>query len=323
MSFQEISQQIEDMTNFLLEQSDDNLLNASPTNREQINLIIHDQKVKQRISSMLKQKSRQYPHQYLTVELSSEDNYEIELDQDDIKQVCENFGEVKQVYTKVNGAIIIKFNSVFDAFIVYKLLNKHQIKELDVTIKIEFTSQQDLLEIMEFQDSNQQKFTCRYDVQIDNDKDFQVARKIIGAKGCNMKKIIDQCLFDCDTKEQDLVKLRLRGRGSGYKEGPEKRESQEPLHLCVSSKHNHLFLRACQLVEQLLIKIYEEYKIFGLSKGKKSLNFGIKKVQQPLKSVIKPNFMPELPNFNFSNNQFIDFNNENMMGYSNLPNQLM
>jgi hypothetical protein len=39
------------------------------------------------------------------------------------------------------------------------------------------------------------------------------------------------------------VKLRLRGRGSGYKEGPEKRESQEPLHLCVSSKHNHLFLR--------------------------------------------------------------------------------
>ncbi|CAK93751.1 unnamed protein product (macronuclear) [Paramecium tetraurelia] len=283
--------------------------------------LFSDQKVKQRISAMLKQKSRQYPHQYLTVELSSEDNYEIELDQDDIKQVCENFGEVKQVYTKVNGAIIIKFNSVFDAFIVYKLLNKHQIKELDVTIKIEFTSQQDLLEIMEFQDSNQQKFTCRYDVQIDNDKDFQVARKIIGielesilgAKGCNMKKIIDQY----------LVKLRLRGRGSGYKEGPEKRESQEPLHLCVSSKHNHLFLRACQLVEQLLIKIYDEYKMFGLSKGKKSFNFGIKKVQQPLKSVIKPNFMPELPNFNFSNNQFIDFNNENIMGYSNLPNQLM
>ncbi|CAK93929.1 unnamed protein product (macronuclear) [Paramecium tetraurelia] len=323
MSFQEISQQIEDMTNFLLEQSDDSLVNASPTNREQINLIIHDQKVKQRISAMLKQKSRQYPHQYLTVELSSEDNYEIELDQDDIKQVTRilyqklRFVKILERSNKSiqrsMAPIIIKFNSVFDAFIVYKLLNKHQIKELDVTIKIEFTSQQDLLEIMEIQDSNQQKFTCRYDVQIDNDKDFQVARKIIGAKGCNMKKIIDQY----------LVKLRLRGRGSGYKEGPEKRESQEPLHLCVSSKHNHLFLRACQLVEQLLIKIYDEYKMFGLSKGKKSFNFGIKKVQQPLKSVIKPNFMPELPNFNFSNNQFVDFNNENMMVYSNLPNQLM
>ncbi|CAD8107152.1 unnamed protein product [Paramecium primaurelia] len=323
MSFQEISKQIEEMTNFLLEQSDDNLVNASPTNREQINLIIHDQKVKQRINSMLKQKNKQYPHQYLTVELSSEDNYEIELDQEDIKQVCENFGEVKQVYTKLNGAIIIKFNTLFDAFIVYKLLNKHQIKELDVTIKIEFTTQQDLLEIMEIQDSNQQKFTCRYDVQIDNDKDFQVARKIIGAKGCNMKKIIDQCLIDSDTKEQDLVKLRLRGRGSGYKEGPEKRESQEPLHLCVSSKHNHLFLKACQLVEQLLIKIYDEYKLFGFNKGRKQSHYNIKRIQQSIKPQIKQNFMPELPNFNFSNNQFVDFNNENIMAYSNIPNQLI
>lgn len=39
--------------------------------------------------------------------------------------MCENFGEVKSVHTKLNGAIIIKFNTVFDAFIVYKLLNRH------------------------------------------------------------------------------------------------------------------------------------------------------------------------------------------------------
>jgi hypothetical protein len=68
--------------------------------------------------------------------------------------------------------------------------------------------------------------TCRYDIQIDNDKDFQVAKKIIGSKGYNMKQIIDGSLngtpYD-PHKENDLIKLRLRGKGSGFKEGPAKR----------------------------------------------------------------------------------------------------
>jgi hypothetical protein len=32
------------------------------------------------------------------------------------------------------------------------------------------------------------KYTCRFEIQIENDKEFQVARRLIGAKGCNMKK---------------------------------------------------------------------------------------------------------------------------------------
>lgn len=70
------------------------------------------------------------------------------------------------------------------------------------------------------------KLTCRYDIQIDNDRDFQVAKKIIGSKGYNMKMIIDGTLagtrYD-PLKENDLIKLRLRGKGSGFKEGPAKR----------------------------------------------------------------------------------------------------
>jgi len=85
------------------------------------------------------------------------------------------------------------------------------------------------------------KFTCKYEVQIENEKDFQVARKIIGpkvkilwselglnvsSKGCNMKKIIELCqgymkALDVGSQNQsDLLKLRLRGKGSGFKEGP-------------------------------------------------------------------------------------------------------
>lgn len=39
--------------------------------------------------------------------------------------------------------------------------------------------------------SKQNKFTCRYEIQIENEREFQVARRIIGSKGCNMKKILE------------------------------------------------------------------------------------------------------------------------------------
>merc|ERR1719224_338529 len=53
------------------------------------------------------------------------------------------------------------------------------------------------------------KYTCRFLIGIENDKEFQVARRIIGAKGANMKKVV----------KQTEAKLRLRGAGSGYFEG--------------------------------------------------------------------------------------------------------
>lgn len=77
------------------------------------------------------------------------------------------------------------------------------------------------------------KYTCRFDIQIPNDKEFQVAKKLIGAKvhiimnyndfikGCNMKRILELCTKNTNRKVQDVVKLRLRGKGSGFKEGPQ------------------------------------------------------------------------------------------------------
>mmetsp|Transcript_9776 Transcript_9776/g.12070 ORF Transcript_9776/g.12070 Transcript_9776/m.12070 type:complete len:101 (-) Transcript_9776:957-1259(-) len=63
------------------------------------------------------------------------------------------------------------------------------------------------------------KYTCRYDIQIPNEREFQVARRLIGAKGCNMKRIISQCQKNMP-QVSEVVKLRLRGKGSGFKEGP-------------------------------------------------------------------------------------------------------
>ena len=105
----------------------------------------------------------------------------------------------------------------------------------------------------------QAKYTCRYDIQIPNDKEFQVARRLIGAKGCNMKRIIQECCKNLPSN-QEVVKLRLRGKGSGFKEGPKQEESKEPLHLCISSRFYPQYVTACNKIENLLLNVYEEYK---------------------------------------------------------------
>ena len=124
------------------------------------------------------------------------------------------------------------------------------------------------------------KYTCKYEILIPNDKDFQIARRLIGSKGCNMKKILEECkkiqkysnkskqnfnntnnnFKNNNNFENENVKLRLRGQGSGYKEGPKNEESSEPLHLCISTRTKELMKKACELVNELFNKIYEEYK---------------------------------------------------------------
>jgi hypothetical protein len=130
------------------------------------------------------------------------------------------------------------------------------------------------------------KLTCRYEIQIENDKEFQVARKIIGAKGSNMKRIIECCNAqmknggDPRGGQGELVKLRLRGRGSGFKEGPDRQESQDPLHLCISAKSKDVYELACQLVEELITTIYDEYRKFCQSRGRPlKVAPGIKKIE--------------------------------------------
>lgn len=102
------------------------------------------------------------------------------------------------------------------------------------------------------------KHTCRFLIGIDGDKDFQVVRRIIGAKGSNMKRIV---------KESD-AKLRLRGVGSGYFEGAGQKESNEPLQLCVSCTSAEGYRTAVAMVEELLEGVYSEYRTYCAENGK-------------------------------------------------------
>ena len=123
------------------------------------------------------------------------------------------------------------------------------------------------------------KYICKFYLQIEGDKDFQVIKRVIGAKGCNLKRIIDYCSKGPGgIYIPDAIKLKLKGVGSGYrvKDG----DKNEPLNLCVISKYQDKYKKACSFVIELIINIYEEYKRFCERKKKSPIgNLNIQKVE--------------------------------------------
>lgn len=97
-----------------------------------------------------------------------------------------------------------------------------------------------------------QKFLCRYLVGIEQNRSFNVVRKLLGDHGSHMKAIA----------ESTGAKLRIRGRGSGFKEGPENVEADEPLMICVSATSSEGFDDAAKDVESLLMHAHDQYYAF-------------------------------------------------------------
>ncbi|EER12212.1 hypothetical protein Pmar_PMAR016611 [Perkinsus marinus ATCC 50983] len=85
-----------------------------------------------------------------------------------------------------------------------------------------------------------------------------VARRIIGNKGSNMKRIVGL----------SNAKLRLRGQGSGYLEGTLRRESPDPLHLCISCVTREGYLAAVKETKTLLKRVYAEWRNFQIKRGR-------------------------------------------------------
>ena len=121
------------------------------------------------------------------------------------------------------------------------------------------------------------KYICKFYLQIEADKEFQIIKRIIGAKGSNLKRIIDYCSkAPGGVYVPDAIKLKLKGVGSGYRE--REGDKKEPLHLCVISKYPDKYKKACSFVIELIINIYGEYKRFCERKGKKPIsNLNIQK----------------------------------------------
>lgn len=102
------------------------------------------------------------------------------------------------------------------------------------------------------------KKQCQYIIGIEEDKAFRVGRRLLGPSGQNMKEVA----------EKTGARLRLRGRGSRFLEGPDQEESKDPLMLCVSAPTEEGYSQALELIESLLQRVYAEYAEFCREAGR-------------------------------------------------------
>lgn len=98
----------------------------------------------------------------------------------------------------------------------------------------------------------QEKWQCQFTIGIEEESHFHVVRRIIGIHGAHVKAIA----------AQSGSRLRLRGRGSKFLEGPEQQESTDPLMLCMSAPDHTAYDMAVQLIIELIERVYGEYTTF-------------------------------------------------------------
>ena len=70
-----------------------------------------------------------------------------------------------------------------------------------------------------------------------------------------MKRIVRMCANEIGNAH-NIIKIRLRGKGSGFKEGLSQTECEDPLHICVSSRFYDKYAIAAKEVSQLLKAVY-------------------------------------------------------------------
>lgn len=261
------------------------LQNARADNplQEKIQSMITNQEVRVKVVEKLKSQHIEQPFLKLSV-LESKNN-EFTIEESDVVKVFGCFGEVASLAITGKDAVI-KYKDLVSAYFALTILNGKELPELNVKLQVAWHEETERVPLSELpsNDSNTSeenlKFTCRFEIQIENEKEFQVARRVIGSKGTNMKRIIDKCLKGVNGRAHDIIKLRLRGQGSGFKEGPNNTESQDSLHLCISSKYENKFLMAVAEIEKLLKKVYREYSEFCRSRGMQDPKLELIKVEK-------------------------------------------
>jgi len=102
------------------------------------------------------------------------------------------------------------------------------------------------------------KLQCQFLIGIEEEPQFRVCRRLLGPAGKHMKAIA----------EKTQARLRLRGKGSRFREGPSWQESDDPLMLCVSALGRDSYDQAVTQVRELLEGIYRDYAALPEKDGK-------------------------------------------------------
>ena len=113
------------------------------------------------------------------------------------------------------------------------------------------------------------EYICKYIVQIDNEENFFIAKRIRGFKGCIFKNIIQN---NCIQFGDYSTVIHLSGKGSGYFE-ENGTESKEPLMVYLSSLNYISYIKCCNAIEEWMENIYNDYYEYAVKRFPKEKDY--------------------------------------------------
>lgn len=117
-----------------------------------------------------------------------------------------------------------------------------------------------------------QKLLCSYYVGIEQDKAFNVVRRLRGEKGGCLKAIA----------KKTGAQVHVRGRGSGFLEALSQLEGEpEPLTVCITAFSRAGLDMAVKNVESLLESIHDQYRVFCHDKNLPIPKLSVVRREQP------------------------------------------
>ena len=122
-----------------------------------------------------------------------------------------------------------RYDSYVSCYTAIKTLNEFEINDT-LRLSVGWCNENDIAtlsqhyaasSITDQQHLVQVKSTARFDIFLEVTNEFELSKKIIGPKGINMKNILASVLQKNKIPSLDssnsIAKLRLRGKGSGFK----------------------------------------------------------------------------------------------------------
>lgn len=134
------------------------------------------------------------------------------------------------------------------------------------------------------------KYTCKVEFGIDNENEFRVSSKVIGVARRIWKEL--------PTFQHFKGKTRLRGKGSGFLEGPRQQEADEELHLCISCRDHNAFEEAVAMAVREIQQIQREFITHCKTKGLQvPKNLGCKVERQTHVTSEEPQTAAAMPSY--------------------------
>ena len=183
-----------------------------------------------------------------------------------IRKICETFGYI-ELFEMKEGAYFVNYLHSADAMIAKETIELISVEDTGFQLSVDWVKDKEVESVFEIMPTPEYfvpvlrkannmkvdppeslKYIARFPLNLQESDNFHLKQKILGAKGCNFKKIVEICSKDCGIPDRpkDLIKIKLI-------EEPE-------FTIKLTSKYCSKFTIACSLVYELITVVLEEYK---------------------------------------------------------------